>query len=142
MKHYLVFAILIVPSVLALDAGEIQVSSAGTCHKFTIEITAPLEGCWDAKINAPGRLLHGEQWKHSFFYVEDAFCDGSGLVEADFYDNGDFYSKLKLRQGNNIIEQDFFLDQKCPEELRTDEIFLIVIFVIEIFVFAAVFYRR
>jgi hypothetical protein len=109
-------------------AQEINVETKGTCKEFEIAINAQLDGCWDAKIEAPAMVLHPDGWKSSFFYVNNALCapekETNLKIRLDTKD--DIVASFKLRQNETIIERNFEIKQNCASELTDEEMLLVV----------------
>ena len=86
----------------------------GTCGEFIISIEDEKEGCWDVKIESPGQILDKTEWKDSFFYSANAFCDGKGEIQ---FRTGSIEKEIngviKLRQNSTINEEQFTITQSC-----------------------------
>ena len=127
--HYFSFLILFFITLSAITiAQEISVETKGTCKEFDIIINAQLDGCWDAKIEAPAMVLHADGWKSSFFYVNNELCAPRTQTKLRIMlgTKDDIVATLKLRQNDTIIEKDFAINQSCPIELSNQEALLVV----------------
>ncbi len=138
MKFQLVlFLAMLLAISAATFAQEINIETKGTCKDFDIKINANLEGCWDAKVEAAGEILHPDGWKSSFFYVNNAMCSGEAELKLKLNTKDDVIASLKLRQNTTILERDFEINQNCPTEL-TDKEFLLLIAAIIIILAAGI----
>ncbi len=107
-------------SVSAESTEITLVEASGTCMDFTVTVhAANLTGCWDIKVDVPGRIREGAgQWKSTFFYNENAICEPESQVSADIIIESMedvVEGTVKLRQGNTIIESPVVINQACPE---------------------------
>ena len=125
-------------------AQEINIETSGTCREFDVTIAAQLDGCWDAKIEAPGELLHPDGWKSSFFYVNNALCapETSAQLKIRLDAKSDIIASFKLRQNNTIIERNFEINQNCPAELSNNEMLLFVAAIIIILAAGVAIYLK
>ncbi len=137
----LVFFLFLLPLAFS-QLDDLTVVQSGTCKDFTVNIQSDFQGCWDVKIDAPGQVLHEDGWKDTFFYLNNAMCDGSAELRVKYSSSSDFSGRLKLRQNSTILEKDFFVDQNCPAELSDEMTFGIVIVVILILFGAALWYME
>ncbi|MBI4019182.1 MAG: hypothetical protein HY364_02915 [Candidatus Aenigmarchaeota archaeon] len=94
----------------------------GSCGEFLIIITGNETGCWDAKVDAPGVILD-EEWKSSFFYAKDAYCNGFGAVRFRAAMDADV--TVKIRQKTTIIEAPIVIQQYCNSQ--TPDFFIVII---------------
>jgi|GEM_PF-2427270 len=103
------------------------VTAEGTCGDFTVAVSASGlgKGCWDAKLDVPGRVFHGSEgesgeWRSSFYYVDGALCFPEQHA-AIRLKPGSIASHIegvaKLRQNNTVIESGFAIEQDCPQPL-------------------------
>ncbi|MBI4162726.1 MAG: hypothetical protein HY513_03510 [Candidatus Aenigmarchaeota archaeon] len=138
-KLILLLMLFIIPMVFAQS---IDVSSSGTCKNFDISVRANVVGCWDVKIDAPGHVITDEGPKDTFFYVNNALCNGKADMKLKFSTVNDMNATLKLRQNSTVIEKDFFVDQNCPAELSDEMSLGIVIIIILILLGAALWYME
>jgi hypothetical protein len=107
-------------------AQEINVETKGTCKDFDVLIKTNLQGCCDAKVEAPGQVLHADGWKSSFFYVNNAMCNGEAQLKLMLDVKDDVTASLKLRQNTTILEKTFEIDQKCPIDFSDREFLLLI----------------
>ncbi len=119
----IVLAAVFLYSVLAPAAAQeiTGVTVEGSCAEFSVTVTGTAlgEGCWDAKIEAPGTVWHEDEeaWRSSFFYLEKAVCPPSNQVTLRFRPDskaGSMTTTARLR-GTKILERDFSIVQDCPE---------------------------
>ena len=97
-----------------------SVEASGTCMDFTVTVHAEnLTGCWDIKVNVPGRIREGTgQWKSTFFYIENALCEPESEASVDIIiESTDDVVEgvVKLRQDNAIIDSPIIINQACPD---------------------------
>ena len=119
LQFFILFLFLIFSSIAL--AQNIDIQTKGICKFFDVTVNAQLGGCWDVKIDAPGKVLHPEGWKSSFFYVNDALCTGEAELKIELDNLDNITTKLKLRQNETIIEESFDIDQNCPDEGKLGE---------------------
>ena len=115
LPRFLIAMIIIVIFIFPyISYAHFTASAAGTCRDFDVSITTDEPGCYDVKIDAAGQALHKDGWKSSFFYVENALCDGSGAIKVRFSETKNFTTAVKLRQNNTISEVPLEISQQCP----------------------------
>jgi hypothetical protein len=126
-----------------------EIRSEGSCEDFRITITAEDlgQGCWDAKLDVPGRVYDSgdKTWKSSFYYIEKAMCYPATEASIPIkLDREDVYlqGKARLRSGGRTIEKDFELRQQCPQPLPDYWVILIAAMVILIFGYALVWWWK
>ncbi len=122
-SFFVLFSIILSSTVFS---QQINIQTKGTCKDFDIEINANLEGCWDAKAEAPGELLHPDGWKSTFFYINNAMCSGEAELKLRLDTKEDFIASLKLRQNSTILEENFNIDQNCPVDFSDREFLLLI----------------
>ena len=110
---FFAFIGLLLPCSHAADF--IAIRSEGSCSEYTLHLSGTLSGCWDVKIDAPGSIYDG-QWKNSFFYAKDAFCNGTGTALFHFSEKGNISALVKLRQNNSEFRTSLFIEQRCDQE--------------------------
>ena len=141
----LMFSFFILFSILpAAVSQQIDIQAKGTCKEFDIIINAQLDGCWDAKIEAPAMVLHADGWKSSFFYVNNELCAPRTQTKLRIMlgTKDDITATLKLRQNDTIIEKDFAINQSCPIELTNEEFLLVVAAIIAILALGIAIYTK
>lgn len=116
----ILLAALLIPG--AASAQEIAgIEAEGTCGEFLVTVTAAnlTEGCWDVKLDVPGRAEHqGGEWKSTFYYLKGAICTPETRAEVRLDLNtaeGEVQGTAKLRQSSKIITKPFTLYQDCPD---------------------------
>lgn len=103
--------------ITAVQAQNINIVTTGTCREFTVAVfSADLKGCYDIKIDAPGLIRNGDDSSSSYYYAENAFCNGYGNVDFLLLSDDTTNAKLKLRSNDGVYEKDFVLYQFCEED--------------------------
>ena len=106
--------------VLASSQEIAGVFPEGVCGDFALTVTTAniTEGCWDVKIDVPGRIQRGNgDWTSTFYYVDQAICYPGDQVtlKIDLESTDPLVrGTAKIRHGNKIIEKDFTIRQSCP----------------------------
>jgi hypothetical protein len=118
MKKYLFFVFFLFSFSFIVHADDIVIVADGTCHDFDVNVFASLPaGCYDVKIDAPGLVLDNEQWRSSFFYIDDALCMSPGSANAHvkikLANDENTLATLKLRHDSKIYEKQFIIYQNC-----------------------------
>jgi len=122
LQFLILFLFLTFSSIaLAQEIPQISIDVDGICKFFDVAISAQLDRCWDVKIDAPGKVLHPEGWKSSFFYVSNVLCTGEAELKIELDSLNNITAKLKLRQNETIIEESFDIIQNCPDEGKLGE---------------------
>ncbi|HLD84039.1 MAG TPA: hypothetical protein VI979_04265 [archaeon] len=98
--------------LMASASFAFNATATGTCGDVSVMLRGNETGCWDVKIDAPGIVLD-EEWKSSFFYAKDAYCNGNGTAKfRPAFDGTE--GAIKIRQNNTIIELPFIMGRNCP----------------------------
>ena len=82
MKKHLVL-LLILPMVFALESQPpplLPLEAEGICHDFILRLDIREDiywdflasGCWDIKIDTPGKIMVNNEWQDNFFYANSA----------------------------------------------------------------------
>lgn len=91
-------------------------SAMGECGEFFIALSGGEKGCWDVKVDAPGKINDGGTWKDSFFYARNAYCNGYGSVAFRSGETGDVHAAIKIRQNGTAGENNILLTQTCAPD--------------------------
>lgn len=137
-----VFLLLLVPfvGVSSHDVEIKDIEMSGSCKDFTITVATQGIGeeYWDLKLDFPGEVYDftKKKWVSSFYYIEKALYSHNSVVQVQAkLANSDnrIAATAKLRNGNRIIEKDFFIIQSCPQPLPGEWAVIIAILIILIF---------
>ena len=132
----IMFMTLLVP----MDAYAQEITSVtadGTCGEIAVTVAAAnlTEGCWDVKLDLPGRIETPDgEWQSAFYYRKSALCwpENSSATLNIRPDSREAVVRgtAKLRLGSKIIEKDFELQQSCPPspEPLPDFLILVIVF--------------
>ena len=118
-------------------AENIEVTPYGACKDYVLNISSNMTGCWDVKIDAPGEIKINDEWKDTFFFVPNAMCNGTAVLNVKFSSSSDVQAIIKFRQGARSEQGTVTIQQNCPRPL-SDTAFLMVI-VLFILLLLAVF---
>ena len=61
--------LLIILLLSSVAFARTTVNAYGECTDFNVVITTDLEGCYDVKLDTPGSILDGSEWKSTFFML-------------------------------------------------------------------------
>jgi|SRR3989344_2042702 len=93
-------------------------SAVGECGEFFIMLNGSEKGCWDVKVDAPGKINDGDAWKDSFFYAKNAYCNGYGSVRFRTGETGDVPAAIRIRQNSTTEENNILMAQACAPDNR------------------------
>ncbi|MBI4014345.1 MAG: hypothetical protein HY365_00120 [Candidatus Aenigmarchaeota archaeon] len=105
--------------ILSSAAYAFTASAAGECGEFFIALNGGEKGCWDVKVDAPGKILNGGTWEDSFFYSKNAYCNGYGSVRFRTGETGDVPATIRIRQNSTTEENNILMAQACVPDDRT-----------------------
>jgi len=148
--HAVALAAIFLCTLLAPAAAQeiTGVTVEGNCGEFAVTVRAAAlgDGCWDAKIDAPGTVLHEDEdlWRSSFFYVDKAICPPSGQTTLRFRPDskaGNVTATARLR-GAEVLARDFTITQGCPKPVPDVWPVLVAAIVILIFGYSLVWWWK
>lgn len=152
----ILFSFTLLPFATAQEIIEIAVR--GQCGEFMVSVMASglydenmdNNECWDAKLDIPGRIFDHSagdsgEWMSSFYYIDDALCPPEQEVVITLKPSSiapTIEGTAKLRQGNNLIEKPFTIEQDCPQPLGWEWVLLAAIMVVVFFGYLIVWWMR
>lgn len=123
----IIFLILLLMPLQASAQEITGVDAVGTCTDFEVTVTAAnlTDGCWDVKLDIPGRIDMSDgagegDWKSTFYYKDQAMChpDTDSAVLSLKLDSkeGLVRGTAKIMLNSKVREKDFAITQSCPPE--------------------------
>lgn len=132
-------SVLLLLLLSSIAYAQIYVEASGICRDFDVTITTNLSGCYDVKIDADGRIMHGDEWKSTFFYIDNALC-GSAKFKIHLDSDKNVTAVAKLRQNETVIQQQFDIIQNCPD--TTEEFFAAITAIISLLLILIIWYTK
>ena len=143
----LLFLLLVFP--IAGNSQEItDIRAEGVCRDFTVTVSAAglADGCWDVKLDVPGRIQSRDtEWKSAFFYVDDAMCTPETRVTLRIkLDTSEtpLRAAARLRLNSTVLEREFTISQNCPEPLSDLWVIIVALLIILIFGYTLTWWWR
>ncbi|MFH0832473.1 MAG: hypothetical protein V1900_01985 [Candidatus Aenigmatarchaeota archaeon] len=121
--------------------ADFSINTYGECRDFNVVIYSESTQCFDVKLDVDGTILSGDEWKSTFFYVNDALCGGIGTKKLHLSSDLNMTGIAKFRSNGTIVdEKPFAIVQNCPD--TKNEFFIAAITVAILLLAIVLFFRK
>ena len=145
-KYFLV--LLIIPVFFSLETPPLPLEAEGICHDFTLKLDVKdgywsflKNGCWDVKVDTPGKIMINNKWQDTFFYAPNVMCNGTSTLNVKFASSTNLAPVMKFRQGNEIYQSTINIVQNCPVPL-SNRVFLFFVSAIILLILIGIWWYR